>query len=54
MKIAGNFDRFVQIGQALPIEAVITELGNEPILGIGIAGRFRTTLNHGQRVVVEA
>ena len=43
----------VTIGEFSPIEAGITVLGDEPIVGLGIASRFLITLDHGQRVIVE-
>lgn len=43
----------VQLGQMGTLPAVITSLGDEPLIGRGIADRFTITLDHGQRVIVE-
>jgi len=43
----------VTIGGFSPIEAGITVLGDEPIVGLGIASRCLITLDHGQRLIVE-
>lgn len=43
----------VSIGPFGPIDALITELGDEPILGLAIANNFHITLDHGQRLTVE-
>lgn len=50
---APSYHGTIQIGQAPPIEALITELGDEPIVGRRVAGQFRIILEHGQRVIVE-
>jgi len=44
----------VQIGGLGSVEAVITALGDEPLVGRGITDRYEIILDHGQRVVVQA
>lgn len=43
----------VQVGDLGAVEAVITGLGDEPLVGRGITDRYQITLDHGQRVIVE-
>ncbi len=43
----------VRIGDFAAIEAVITVLGDEPIVGRSVTDRYNVTLDHGQRVLVE-
>lgn len=42
----------VRIGALAPIPAVVTVLGDEPIIGRGVTNNFSATLDHGQRVLV--
>jgi len=43
----------VSVGDLGSFPAAITTLGDEPIAGGGVIDRFRLTLDHGQRVLVE-
>ena len=43
----------VQIGSTQIPQAVIIELGDEPILGRRVIERFRVVLDHGQQVIFE-
>jgi predicted aspartyl protease len=43
----------VQVGDVGTVEAAITALGDEPLVGRGITDRFRLILDHGERVIVE-
>lgn len=43
----------LQVGDFAPVEAIITALGEEPLVGRSITDRFRLTLDHGERVIVE-
>lgn len=43
----------VQVGAVGTFEAVITALGDEPLVGRGVTDRFRIILDHGERVIVE-
>jgi len=47
------YEGTITIGEAEPIDALITLLGDEPILGREVIGRFSITLDHGLRVTVE-
>ena len=42
-----------QLGDAGSSVAIISVLGTEPIIGRNLARRFRITLDHGRRVVIE-
>lgn len=42
-----------QIGHFGPYDAVITVLGDEPIVGRSLTDRFSVTFDHGRRVIVE-
>jgi hypothetical protein len=44
----------VQLGTLPPFSVLVTALGDEPLAGRGVSDRFSITLDHGQRVVVEA
>jgi predicted aspartyl protease len=44
----------VQIGSLGPYPALITAVGDEPLVGRGVSDRFRIILDYGQRVVVES
>ncbi len=43
----------VQISDVGSVEALITALGDEPIMGWGVTDQFRFGLDHGERVIVE-
>ena len=43
----------VGVGHLGSADAVITVLGDEPLVGRGITDRFRLILDHGERVIVE-
>ena len=43
----------VQVGTMRPFAALITALGDEPLIGCEVASHFTITLDHGQRVIVE-
>lgn len=43
----------IQVGSMGPFPAVITALGDEPLIGREIASHFTITLDHSRRVVVE-
>lgn len=36
-----------------PFPVVITTLGNEPLVGIGVAKHFTIILNHGKQLIIE-
>lgn len=44
----------VRIGQMGPYLATVTVLGDEPIIGVGVAAHFTITLNRGQEVIISA
>ena len=43
----------ITIGPFGPFEAVITVLGDEPIVGRNLTNHFSILLDHGQRVIVQ-
>ncbi len=43
----------IRVGDFGPFVAVITIVGNEPLLGRSLTDRFRITLDHGRQVIVE-
>jgi predicted aspartyl protease len=43
----------VHVGDLGSVPALITALGDEPLVGRGVIDRFRLTLDHGERVVIE-
>jgi hypothetical protein len=43
----------LQIGSFEPFEVLVSQVGSELLVGIGVVRRFRVTFDHGQRVVVE-
>lgn len=43
----------VHVGDVGSLEAVITGLGEEAIVGRGVTDRYRVILDHGQRIVIE-
>ena len=43
----------IRIGALGPFPALVTVLGDEPLMGREIAARFTITLDHGERVTVE-
>jgi len=47
------YEGTVQIGDAEPLDATITVLGNQAILGREITDHFRVIFDHGERVIVE-
>jgi len=51
---APYFFGMVHVGDVGSVEAIITALGDEPLIGRGITDRFRLILDHGERVIVEA
>lgn len=44
----------ISIGSVPPFDALVTVLGNEPILGLEVVRRFTLILDHGIRVRLEA
>jgi hypothetical protein len=46
-------DKSVEVGDLDAVPAVVTALGDEVLLGVGIAARFTIILDHGRRVIVE-
>lgn len=42
----------VRVGQLPPISAVVTVLGDEPLVGVGVARHFAVTLDHGRQVII--
>ncbi len=42
-----------RLGSLSPFPVLITALGDEPLVGRGVMDRFKVTLDHGQRVIVE-
>src|SRR5438105_8462844 len=51
--VAPYFVGTVQVGGLGPFPAVITALGDEPLVGREVATHFTITLDHGRRVIVE-
>jgi predicted aspartyl protease len=51
---AAAYFGLVQLGTLPPFSVLVTALGDEPLAGRGVSDRFSITLDHGQRVVVEA
>jgi hypothetical protein len=45
--------RFYRDSQVAAFPGVITALGDEAIVGVGVASHFNIILDHGRRVVVE-
>ena len=43
----------VHLAEVGSVDALITALGDEPIVGRGVTDHFRLTLDHGQRVIVD-
>ena len=43
----------IHVGPLGPFDALITALGDEPIVGRGVTDRFKVTLDHGQQVIVD-
>ncbi len=43
----------VSIGDLAPVSVVVIELGDEPLIGRGVADGFNVILDHGRRVIVE-
>lgn len=43
----------VRVGQLGAVPAVVTTLGDEPLVGRGVTGHFTIILDHGQRLMVE-
>jgi hypothetical protein len=43
----------VQVNDVGSLDALITALGDEPIVGRGVTDRFRLILDHGTQVIVE-
>ena len=41
------------VGDLGPFRALVSMLGDEPIVGVGFIRNFAVTLDHGQRVIVE-
>ena len=42
-----------ELGDAGVSAAIIGVLGNEPLIGRNLARRFRITLDHGRKVILE-
>ena len=42
-----------RISSLATFPVLVTALGNEPLIGRGVSDRYRITLDHGQRVIVE-
>ncbi|HLC30606.1 MAG TPA: hypothetical protein VJM51_07480 [Dehalococcoidia bacterium] len=42
-----------QLGNFDPFSALVTTIGDEPLVGRGVTDRFAVTLDHGRRIVVE-
>jgi predicted aspartyl protease len=42
-----------ELGDAGFYTAIVSVLGNEPIIGRNLARRFRITLDHGKRVIIQ-
>ena len=42
-----------ELGDAGTFPAVISVLGDEPILGRSLTNRFSITLDHGRRVIIQ-
>ena len=43
----------VQVSDVGSVDALITAMGDEPIMGRGMTDHFRLVLDHGERVIVE-
>ena len=44
----------VRVGEMAPIAVSVTALGEETLLGVGVASHFSIVLDHGRRVIVES
>lgn len=51
---AAAYFGLVQIGTLPSFSVLVTALGDEPLAGRGVSDRFSITLDHGQRVIIEA
>lgn len=51
--LAPYFMGTIKVGNFRLISIQITVLGDEPIIGRGIIDRFKITLDHGQKVILE-
>jgi predicted aspartyl protease len=43
----------ITVGDVAPFDALVTVLGNEPIVGRQVIRRFKVILDHGTRVTLE-
>jgi hypothetical protein len=43
----------IRVGALGPFPALVTVLGDEPLIGREIVAHFTITLDHGERVIVE-
>jgi predicted aspartyl protease len=46
-------DADLQIGSLPPIPISVASIGSETLVGRGVSDRYKITLDHGQRLVVE-
>ena len=51
--LAPTFIGTAQLGEFDPVSALVTTMGDEPLVGRGVTDRFAITLDHGQKIVVE-
>ena len=51
--LAAVFIGAARLGTFRPFPVLITVIGDEPLVGRGAIDRFRLTLDHGRRLIVE-
>ncbi len=51
--LAASYRGTVRVGPFEPFPALITAVGDEPLVGRGVSDRLRITLDHGQHFLME-
>lgn len=51
--LAPAFLGVAHLGSFGPLSVIVTQKGDEPLLGRGAIDRFKLTLDHGHRVILE-
>lgn len=51
--LAAAFLGTARLGNLEPFPVLVTALGDEPLVGRGVSDRFKVTLDHGHRLIVE-
>jgi len=51
--LATTYRGTVRVGPLGPFPALITAIGDEPLVGRGVSDRLRITLDHGQQLIIE-